>query len=375
MKRSDKILIVSYYYPPYVFGGSLRMHYLSKYLEEKGYSVSVITAQPGDEKHTTVINDPFPSSSIKKKNPGLRKYNPMPDSMFFWSIRVSLFIRKHHKKYSRIIISIPPYSASLFPALMLPVCIRNKIIIDIRDSWSDSPLMQYGNILYRKLDEAMEKFTYSKFNDIVSVTEGIRDDCSKKTDKTIHYIRNPLDSSEAPEVIEGDYLIHPGKMDNIRFNSRFLQVYDSLSSKLTIRAAGIISINCSNYPFIESMDELNRKSMLKVIGASRAGLIMLDFDLSCPYYIFPSKLLDYILCRKPVLYVGPPTIASEFIENEGIGIAVTSHEREDIIRGIERILEGEFTVSDELIESLDYHLVFEKYLRLLDTATLNSGGP
>ena len=376
MKRSDRILIVSYYYPPYVFGGSLRMHYLRKYLEEKGYSVSVITAQPSDEKNTTVINDPFPSSSIKKKNPGLRKYNPMPDSMFIWSIRVSLFIRKHHNEFSSIIISIPPYSASIFPALMIPAYIRKRIILDVRDTWSGGPLAEYQNSLFEVMDRFTECFTYSRFHCFTGVTKGIVDNLAAKTGRHIFYIENPLNRSEAGSGRVGNHLVYTGKIDMVRFNEEFFSAYSQMSEFPDIVFAGSDNRHMlEQYDFVKQKGTMNRKKTLSLIEEAGAGLILLGFNQPRYYEIFPSKLLDYILCRKPVLYVGPPTIASEFIENEGIGIAVTSPEREKIIIGIERILEGEFKVSDALIESLDYHLVFEKYLRLLDTASLNSGGP
>ncbi|MFO8061331.1 MAG: glycosyltransferase [bacterium] len=374
MKRSDKnILIVSYYYPPYLFGGALRMHYLRQYLEEEGYSVGVITAQPSNEKHTIVISDPVPSSSIKKKNPGLKKYNPMPDSMFIWSIRVSLFIRKYHKQYSRIIISIPPYSAGLFMT-MLPRPIRAKIILDMRDTWSDGPFVEYANELYRRLDRSMESLTYSRIDSFTGVTEGIADDFSNKCRKKMHCIRNPIDKNECKQARQGNYIVYPGKIDNLRVNRPFLNIYESMRKRLPIKAAGAPSWLDKEYQCWEYAGSYTRKQMLDIISQSYAGLIMLDFNANITYMI-PAKLLDYVLCKKPVLYVGPRTVASEFIEREGIGVAVTSPEKKDIIRGIERILEGEFIIRDELIEQLDYHSVFEKYLRLLDTASLNSGGP
>ena len=75
--------------------------------------------------------------------------------------------------------------------------------------------------------------------------------------------------------------------------------------------------------------------------------------LSSAKMSFSTKIIDYMLAKKPILAVGPEVVNSiSLLKNREIAITVTS--REDIDKEIENILHGQYDLSNIVNQALKY---------------------
>ncbi len=371
-----KVLLISYYYPPYNYGGGQRIFLLNKFLKEHSIDSYILTSFQTNEKNAIIIKDTNFTKTIKQKKYSLRKYNPLPDGMFLWSYRVMRFIKYNHKKFDRIIISIPPYSVALF-SIFLHKKIREKIIIDIRDSWASSVLQQYANIVYEKWDNFLEGITYKKLNNIVCINSVIADKIVHKYKIKPYIIPNCLNKENIKEnsEVKEKIIFYAGKMDYIRYNKEFFIAWNNIAKNNNLIFYFVGESIKQNIENIKEFGILERDKTLQLLNNASVGLILINFSIKNARETFTSKIFDYILMKKKILYVGPKTLASDFIIKNNLGISITSNNIKEIEKGIIEIFNKNIKVNGQLINSMDYRNIYSKYLELLRTANLNKGGP
>lgn len=356
-KKSGNILIVSYYlYPKYLFGGGRRLYFIRKYMEQCGYSCDIISADLVILSGRTLL-DRHNSISQKKMFHSLRKYNPFPDSMLIWSIKTAFLTRSLSSNYDAVIVSAPPFS--LIAAFFMRLHIKPVYIADLRDVWAEGALQEYAFPLFRFIDRFIEKRSLKHVKHIVSATKGIADIVRDRYGKRPLVLYNMLDRDEY--VSEGrtaeDYLIYAGKIDRLRENRKFFDAIKNMQD-VQILLAGASERPDGNNILYKGV--MNREELLWHIEGARAGIILISFQSENEYNIFTSKLLDYMQLKKPILYIGPCSNASEFIQREGIGISVTENEAQAIRKGIEDIMHFTPLYTDALIERFHYVCMIEK---------------
>lgn len=325
------------------------MYFFRKYLEGCGYSCDMISADSVVMNNRAFIKR---NSRVRLKRPFhfMRKFNPMPDSMFLWSYRTASLIRRN-RHYNAVIISGPPFS--LFAAMFMRLHVNNSYIADIRDLWAGGPLQEYAIPLLCSIDHFMEKHSIQRMRRIITATKGIADMLNKRYKIKPHIIYNMLDADEyrSDDAEQGNYLVYAGKIDRLRENSIFFNIIQNSSNVKMILAGEKKQIESGN---IRYTGLLERTELLPCIAGARAGVILISFQSVNEHNIFTSKLLDYMAMKKPVLYIGPPSDASEFIERENIGISVTENSHAAIKKGIEDIMHYKPEYTDELINRFHY---------------------
>ncbi|MCK4524007.1 glycosyltransferase [candidate division WOR-3 bacterium] len=357
-----KILLISYYFnPPYCFGGGRRMEFIRRYLSGKGIETDIISSGyiniNGNE---TIIKESISLNNLKRKWKFIRKFNPLPDAMFIWSLRAAKKAMKIHKKYDYIIISSPP--PSIIMAFLIKMHIRAKVIVDIRDSWYNGPHQEYGTFINRFIDKLMEEKCINEFNKIIAATKTISERIENRYNKNVLTIYNMLDKNEAINISlksKEKTLFYGGKIDRVRYNEKFFNVLKG-EKNITLRFAGIDEYGISEFGNVEYINTINRRDFLDEMSLCDVSLITINYYIKNPQEIFTSKIFDIILARKKVLYIGPKCELSEFINREKIGIAVTDNNIESIKEGLNNIFINEYSTNDELIERFHFENVLSK---------------
>lgn len=361
----NKILIVSYYYPPYRMGGGKRMSMLAEFLRKSGHSVTVLCAGNSEAEGTVYINDRINRDSIKKRAFFLKYINPLPDSMFAWSFKAANYVHEHAAEFDRIIVSFPPFTSALFTAFSINIHNARKFILDARDPWFNSPYSHYLGFLDRYIDKFAERFTFIRFRNKVVVTEGMKNHYSHLSN--VNMISNAADSERCRNEKIRDF-VYAGKMDHLRFNRNFIRAWNIFSengSSIDLAGPGTESLALLNSACHGTLDA---ESTHRLLCESRFAVIMLNHDIKGFEQFMPSKLYEYIACGLPVFYAGPKSDASEFIEKNNAGVAVTDNNIESITEGLKMISGGNYSVPESLSESVKPDRIFAKYLELLRTA-------
>ncbi len=359
-KKSRRALLISYYaYPPFSYGGGRRVFFFKKYLEEHNYQCDIISADRISLNGERLLNR---ANTVKTRRRFrfLRKYNIFPDTMIMWGIRVWNTVKRIHSRYDRIIISAPPFSLLIF--FSLNRYLSSRIEIDMRDVWAGGALQEYGGWFLYFLDRQYEAFSIKRFKYIYAATEGISKILKHRHNIHADTIYNMIDFNEAGDcnVTESNTIIYTGKIDRLRNNDNFFKIMSEMDD-IKLKFAGDDLENVLPHNTINE-GILNRAEMLKSICRSAAGVILISFEAENEENIFTSKIFDYMLMKKPILYIGPHCEASHFIHKHAIGITVTENNRDAVEKGIRDIIHYETHYSDNMLRGFDFRNMCAKLM-------------
>lgn len=356
------------------------MRLLKEFLQSNGYETDVLTCGF----HSTYGNimriaDRTDREALKGRMMFLKYLNPLPDSMFIWSFQAADYVRRHHKEYSTVILSYPPFTSALFTALTITAHTRNKFILDAKDPWYDTVFSYYLTFIDRYLDRFFEWISFRQFKDIVVVTEGMLRHYENLYRRKLHLIRNVCSRDEninALKTVSGIDFVFTGKMDRIRKNPAFMRAWDKFASEtgMILHVAGPGTDSMKGVHIVNH-GILSRTDAARLILSAKYSVVLFNPDEKSMSQFFPSKLYEYLKFKKPVFFAGPESDASEFINVNKIGVSVTDNSVHSIYNGLVKFTDEGYSVPEEISESFSPEIVFEKYLPLLRTAYRKRGGP
>ncbi|PIP13707.1 MAG: hypothetical protein COX48_03500 [bacterium (Candidatus Stahlbacteria) CG23_combo_of_CG06-09_8_20_14_all_34_7] len=357
MKR---ILLVSYYYPPYPFGGSLRFKSLFKHLKKKKHDVKLLTCgKNGYDSNEKIIyiNDPFKRDNVKNGRVLLRSLNPFPDTMNAWSLKVTKFIEKNYEKYDKIIITAPPFSLPMILSFRHNKSYMEKFILDIRDILFDGTLRDYIFLYPKLFDKIIENKIIDKFTHLTTNVNNYSKILNARYGVSPEVILNSYDDEyEAKKMkLKHPAYVYTGKIDRIRFNNSLFEGFKEFlkENKGFLYIAGedkesllrkYLSEN------IEYLGILSRETSEDLIYSSDVCLIMHKFDIKDADSVFSYKVTDYAKYGKPIVYVGPSTDISEFIKMNNIGICINTFSAKDISSALSKALKLRFDTAGKLFK-------------------------
>lgn len=177
MTNHKRLLIVSQYYSPDITAAAFRIEETAAILCSKGYDITVITAKPHRAAIDT-INDPENSQIktirvpiIKYHGKGKWDYTGHYFSFMIMAIVASLF--RTRSKYDIVFASSPPLFVGVAGYLIAKLK-RAKFILDVRDLWPDTAVvagqLKQENRLY-KWAKITERWLYRKAHLLSCVAE------------------------------------------------------------------------------------------------------------------------------------------------------------------------------------------------------------
>jgi len=358
----QKVLIITYYWPPGSGAGVQRWLKFSKYLPSFGWEPLILTVDPGYatwpatditlEKdipagtriYKTAAKDYFRLYRKDKKN--------IPSAGFASGVsdgfrgRLQRFIRGNffipdprrgwnrdafnkareliiNEKIDHVITTSPPHSTQLIGLKLKKKFPGIKWIADLRDPWTDIYYysMFYPTEISKAIDTNYEKMVLRSADKIITVGKSLKDLFSSKESSAAgktFIITNGFDEDdfnsiqpESPDVFTVSYI---GTLSDDYPVSGFISAFSQLISsglKLKLRFAGLVSENMKNQirPEIGNNDVdflpyANHHEAIKYMTGSSALLLIIP-DHKSNRTILTGKLFEYIAAGKPVICLGP----------------------------------------------------------------------
>lgn len=422
----NKVLIITYYWPPSGGAGVQRWLKFSKYLPEFGWEPYILTVDPDyaaypvtDNSRNNDLSDKikvFRTTAInyfsvysKNKIPSAGFANNVDDSFkgkMMRFIRGNFFIpdpRRGWNKFafrkacsliekeniSTVISTSPPHSTQLTGLKLKKRFPEIKWIADLRDPWTDIYYYEqfYPTFLPGKLDRLYERNVLKKADLILTVGESLKERFSKKqagiADK-IDVITNGFDETD----FAGREKTTP---------SRFTITYvGTISDKYPLNGLlkALKELKEDNHDFIlrlvgtvpEKILEEVRKNISagnvehitytpheKAIGymMDSSMLLLIIPDHASNRSIITGKIFEYIATGNPVLCLGPTDGDAASIINAGkFGNALDYNDTNNIVSYIRSLMSGTATIKSDAIE-FSHKNITKKLAISLEKTTAN----
>jgi len=366
---SQKIVIISNYYPPEMGAAANRIKNLAEGLEQKGNDVTIICPLPN-----------YPEGKIFKKYKGRFSINETTNSVyvkrywifptkskvaivrlinmisFSWSLWFSIFSFLR-KKPDVFIINSPPLLVA-FSGLLLSKLLRCKTILNVSDIWPLSAL-ELGVIkkgLFYSLLERIEKVNYRLADKIIGQSEEIIKHISEIVDKEYLVYRN------VPKFKE--YKPNEKSTSNLKIVYAGLLGYAQAISKICSEI-NFRELNVEFHIYGAGMEEEkikvyaeNKNSNIFFHGNKNSKEIkneIIKYDLAIVPLknrilgAVPSKIFELMQLGIPILYTCKGE-ASEIILKNNLGLLSSSLEAnslEEIIKKFKNMSSEDFQKMSE----------------------------
>tara|TARA_B100001094_G_scaffold246185_1_gene242802 strand:- start:16119 stop:17372 length:1254 start_codon:yes stop_codon:yes gene_type:complete len=360
---NNKILIVSYYWPPSGGSGVQRWLNFSNQLSQKGWDVTVFTALNAKypiidnelnktlDPHIKVIKIPIfePTSFLQSNNPDNLNSNTIlnktlkwiranlffPDSRMFWIKTVSKqaidYINKNN--INCLITTAPPFSTHLI-GLNIKKATNVKWISDFRDPWSDFFQFKLLPLLpFQKNRHSNAELQCLKFSDTVITTSPSLTKKYSIINENSYTVFNGFDSYVKTKDFDKFLLMYSGVMKSIQNPKNLWTVLEEIALEnknflkdLKVRLIGDFDNEIKNElngKSIESKVEfekyLEKEKLDKEISMARI-LILSSVNLDSVNNIIPGKLYYYFSFKRPILaFSNNHSDVSELIKETNTG--------------------------------------------------------
>ena len=386
--QSNKVLIITYYWPPAGGPGVQRWLKFVKYLPDFGFQPIVyIPENPSypiiDEKLLSEVSnetiilknkiiEPYQLASFLSKNKTKKissgiipnnKKQTILDQLLLW-IRGNIFIPdarvlwvkpsvKYLEKYlsengiTTIITSGPPHSLHLI-GLELKKKLNVKWVADFRDPWTtigyhkEMKLSEYAANKHKQLE-----FKVLNTADLILVTSpSTRAEFKKITSKPIEVITNGYDEEKiGNQIVDKKFsLAHIGSFLSER-NPRIL--WESISelirenplfaSHFQLKLIGAVSqevldaialFQLQNY--VVNLGYISHDEAIAHQKKSQV-LLLIEINSEDTKSIIPGKLFEYMVSERPIIGIGPKgSDFAEIITDTNTGIFVDYSEKDKL---------------------------------------------
>ena len=371
----EKVLIITYYWPPAGGPGVQRWLKFVKYLrdfeiepvvfipENPSYPMLDNSLESEIPKEITILKQPIfepyqlagflaknQTKTISKgiiaaeKNQSLLQKSLLfvrgnlfiPDARKFWINPSAKFLKTYleEKGIKKIITTGPPHSLHLI-GLKLKEDLDLKWIADFRDPWT-----QIGYHKKLKLTESskkkhlsLEREVLTSADQIITTSFTTKAEFAKKTDKPISVITNGYDAEEKEaQTNELDIkfsISHIGSLlsernpeslwkalaELVNENSTFAEDFE-LKLAGTVSEEVITSIKSVGLgDKLQLLGYVSHKQAIALQQESRL-LLLIEINSKETRGIIPGKLFEYLMAKRPILAIGPQKWDVELILNE-----------------------------------------------------------
>jgi glycosyltransferase involved in cell wall biosynthesis len=374
----NKVLIITYYWPPSGGAGVQRWLKFSKYLPELGWDPIILTVDPEYAAYPVKdfsLKEDLPSSVIVYSTPAINYFgiykkdrSKIPSAGFANSldntlkgkilrfIRGNFFLpdpRKGWNKYAfkkacklienegirNIITTSPPHSTQLIGLKIKKKYPTLNWIADLRDPWTDIYYYkQFYHVFFSKwIDLRLEESVLKKADKIITVGPSLKNLYSQKvkgTAEKTEVITNGYDEDDfsgikatTPSMFTITYV---GTLSDIYPVDGFLDalhLFKEKGNEFMLRFIGTVSQNQrdliqskSGDSILEFIPYVDHTAAIQFMLKTTALLLIIP-DHQSNKSIITGKLFEYIASGKPIICLGPADgDAAGIIRNTGYGI-------------------------------------------------------
>jgi glycosyltransferase involved in cell wall biosynthesis len=361
--RLNKIILISYYWPPSGGPGVQRWLSLAQHIEDLGMDLTVIIPETPfypqiDEGLSASIPNKIKVVKVRSIEP-LRWINRLslgksknfskglisnenrswikklvfwlranyffPDARLFWSSAVIKYLKKEIEGPITLITTGPPHSAHLVGLRLKGLFEHIKWISDLRDPIADLGYLQFLPLTERTKNrhQRLEKSIISQSDAIVTTSFSLTKHLSeryKEYSEKIKCITNGYDGDliENNRAPEGFYMVHSGSLFAHRNSvnlwhtiSERVKTSKDWRAHLKIFLVGEVSqdvkntlINLGLEPYVYFLGYQTKEHCVQ-LEINAACLLLLESSVSGYNYAIPGKLFNYLKARRPILAIGP----------------------------------------------------------------------
>ena len=384
----NKVLIVTYYWPPGSGAGVQRWLKFAKYLPAEGWEPVILTVEPQYAAYPAIDN-----SLLNEVSPDVKVYRTratdwfrlykkdkakIPSAGFATNnnnsitgriirfIRGNFFIpdpRRGWNKYAvreasrliesgeikHIITTSPPHSTQLIGLELKKRYPGIKWIADLRDPWTDIYYYDsfYHTTCARKIDANYEKKVLETADKIITIGKSLKASfCARVPgiEEKTGVIPNGYDeadfkiiSSANPDLFTISYI---GTLSDAYPVSVFMEAVEDLTKKgydIKLRFVGSVSSSQRNLISLKSgklllefIPYVNHQDAIKYMMESSVLLLIIP-DHHSNRSIITGKLFEYLATGKPILCIGPEDgDAADIINTAGNGKCTGYNDMEGI---------------------------------------------
>jgi len=382
MSLSDnRILLISYYFPPIGGGGTLRALKLAKYLPLSGWEPEVLsvndpTFHQRDEAALGEVscpvhrvpayrlpsvgrllglkkqaNSPKPATFVKKQTSGwkdkllaqLPRLGELPDIQLRWSRaaqRCALTLARQNR-YSVVWTTSPPASSHLI-GLVLSRQLGLPWVADFRDSWTTGPFFNPLTPLHRWWNQRLERRVIESADAVVFATPTMAENYKRAYPTAadrFSVITNGYDETDFAELSvskadpEAITIGHAGTFYGPRKPDAFLTALKQVAGERPSEKLHFVEIGSSsqeNEATLNSFAEehpklitrrgnLSHHRALEALNQCQLLLLVIGRQLGSET-ILTGKLFEYLRLGKPILACCPPGDAADLLRELGVGV-------------------------------------------------------
>ncbi|PHI21858.1 hypothetical protein CEQ90_00800 [Lewinellaceae bacterium SD302] len=413
--ETEKILIITYYWPPSGGAGVLRWLMLSKCLVELGVEVHVLTVDPEvasfpvrDDKLVQDVHpgirvfttnsfepvsiyarmagkDKVPAAGFSNVGSGgwkqrtitwLRSNLFHPDPRIGWkryAVKKGLELINEYD-YSAIITTSPPHSVQMIGRALKRKQPNVPWIADLRDPWTD---IYYYELLQKsgfaqKLDVDMEKSVVREADHLLTISEGFRDIYLAKTpeqsEDKFSIIPNGFAtedfSNPAPEKDEGFTITYTGSIGRNYEPFSFLDTVGRLQLAYPDRNVRVKFVGVLDAAIVAYLEANNigfeqhppvTHSRIVDIQRSAHALLLVSPAMKTGDFIIPGKAFEYLAAGNPIIGLAERNSeTASLLDKTKRGKCFAREETDELYAFLEDILLGQFTISGGLKDVMEY---------------------
>lgn len=368
-----RILIVSYFFPPYNTIGAVRLGKIAKYLTAFGHEVRVVTAEPQSAQATLPLEIPAenvtytrwldvnlpvtlamggrnrtaakgygytgPASGVVGRLGALYKtFFHFPDGMIGWLPYAERGVTRVLREWRPDVV----YASALpFTSLLAAhrACSRAGVpwVAEFRDLWTDSPV--YGHTgARRRADERMERWALSSVAGFATVSDPMARTLERKYDRPAAVILNGYDPDDIPAAavvptdggrvnIVHSGMVYPGMRDPAPLFAAMAQLGPAVA-KVRVRffgryLGGLLEMARQRgvEEQVEVHDQVPYAESLRLQRTSDV-LLLLTWPVPQADGDYSGKVFEYIGAGRPVLALGrPENVALRLVEERRAGFS------------------------------------------------------
>ncbi|MBN1668946.1 MAG: glycosyltransferase [Anaerolineales bacterium] len=353
-----RILIISYYFPPFNTIGAVRVGKSAKYLQQFGHEIQVITAR--DQAIYKQLLPPsltleLPAGQVHYCGPGKTAQESTASPQPRWSTRL------HAIRRSQLLWAFPAATcsnallrqwqpdlifASALPtaALLAAQRVSRKWqipwVAELRDLWSDNRYIDYPN-WRRHFEALLERKTLSSASGFVTVSEPLAEILRQKYHKPTQVIFNGFDPDDLPDaprlpatddkvqiVYTGS--LYPGKRDPV-------QLFAALRALGPVADHFRVTFYTPDREYLQTLiDRMGVAAWVEghapiayreALQQQRAAdvLLLLIWDQAHAAGTLTGKIYEYIGARRPILMIGNRTsAAAALVRERSVGAVCTT---------------------------------------------------
>lgn len=371
---SNKLLILSQYFPPEIGAPQNRLYGLAKELQKNNFNITVLTALPN-----------YPKMEIQENYKGLKTHFECIDGInthrtsiyvspkkgivprlrnyfsFVWS---SYFYGKKSldKNYDYILCESPP----LFLGITGYLLSRNKkarFIFNISDLWPESAekLDIVTNKVLLKTATILEEWLYKKSHLITGQTQGITENIQNRfPNKKIHWLPNGVDLDQFEKPIDSNFRKENNfvKEDVLFFyggilgHAQGLEVILKASNnfkekphvKFIIMGTGpekekLLNLKeKNNLSQVYFFEPVNKEKIKEVLAEIDASIIPLK-NIPLFHGAIPSKIFENLALKKPILLGVEGEAKKIFIEEGKCGYSFEPENSIELTNAINKFID------------------------------------